>query len=104
MPSVATRLRACLNHRGVTPQNVQFTPRPLALRGVIETDSNQDLPAGIPARLLKRFLLILSDRIFDSSVDREIPSLAAAPDGPNTCPSLSRSADSIISFSGRKLL
>jgi hypothetical protein len=35
---------------------------------------------------LKRFLLIFSARIFDSSVDRAIPSLAAAPDGPNTRP------------------
>src|SRR5258706_14306540 len=72
---------------------------PFAPRGVIETDSNQDLPEGIPAQLLKRFLLILSDRIFDSTVDRGIPSIAAAPDGPNTRPSLSRRADSIISFS-----
>jgi hypothetical protein len=30
------------------------------------------------------FLLMLSDRIFDSSVDRAILSLPAAPDGPNT--------------------
>src|SRR5260370_16736800 len=72
---------------------------PFAPRGVIETDSNQDLPEGIPAQLLNRFLLILSDRIFDSTVDRGIPSIAAAPDGPNTRPSLSRRADSIISFS-----
>jgi hypothetical protein len=35
---------------------------------------------------LKRFLSIFSDRIFDSSVDLAIPSLAAAPDGPNTRP------------------
>src|SRR5580704_444593 len=48
---------------------------------------------------LKRFLLMFSDRIFSSSVDRAIPSLAAAPDGPNTRPWLSRRASSIISFS-----
>src|ERR1700719_3972673 len=48
---------------------------------------------------LKRFLLMFSDRIFISSVDRAIPSLAAAPDGPNTRPWLSRRACSIISFS-----
>src|SRR5258708_35499202 len=48
---------------------------------------------------LKRFLLMFSDRIFISSVDRAIPSLAAAPDGPNTRPWLSRRASSIISFS-----
>ena len=48
---------------------------------------------------LKRFLLILRDLIFDSSVDPGIPSLAAAPDGPETWPPLSRRAASIISFS-----
>jgi len=44
-------------------------------------------------------LLILSDRIFDSSVDRAIPSLAAAPVGPNIRPWHSRRASSMISFS-----
>ena len=48
---------------------------------------------------LKRFLLIFSDLIFESSVDPGIPSLAAAPDGPETRPPLSRRAASIISFS-----
>src|SRR5258708_5964484 len=72
---------------------------PFALRGVIETDSNQDLPAGIPVELLKRFLLILSDRILDSRVDRAMPSLVAAPEGPKTRPALSRKAASIVSFS-----
>src|SRR5260370_6375681 len=48
---------------------------------------------------LKRFLLIFSDLIFDSKVDPGKPSLAAAPDGPDTCPPLSRRAVSIISFS-----
>ena len=42
--------------------------------------------------VLKSFLLILSDLIFDSKVDPGKPSLAAAPDGPDTCPPLSRSA------------
>src|SRR6266851_10013247 len=49
--------------------------------------------------VLKRFLLIFSDLIFDSKVDPGKPSLAAAPDGPDTCPPLSRRAASIISFS-----
>jgi hypothetical protein len=48
---------------------------------------------------LKRFLLIFSDLIFDSKVDPGKPSLAAAPDSPDTCPPLSRRAASIISFS-----
>jgi hypothetical protein len=47
--------------------------------------------------VLKRFLSIFSDRILDSKVDSGIPSLAAAPDGPKTRPSLSRKAASIIS-------
>ncbi len=49
--------------------------------------------------VLKSFLLIFSDLIFDSKVDPGRPSLAAAPDGPDTCPPLSRRAASIISFS-----
>src|SRR5580692_6472817 len=53
----------------------------------------------VPGGALKRFLLMLSDRIFDSSVDRAIPSLAAAPDGPNIRPWDSRRASSIISLS-----
>jgi len=40
--------------------------------------------------VLKWYLLIFSDRIFDSNVDRLIPSFAAAPDGPYTRPSLLR--------------
>lgn len=47
---------------------------------------------------LKRFLSILSAWIFDSSVDRGIPSFAAAPDGPKTRPCDSRRASSIVSF------
>src|SRR5258708_38779758 len=42
---------------------------------------------------------MLSDRIFDSSVERAIPSLAAAPDCPKTRPWLSRKASSITSVS-----
>src|SRR5260370_41150099 len=49
--------------------------------------------------VLKRCLLIFSDLIFDSRVDPGMPSLAAAPDGPATRPSLSRRAASMISFS-----
>jgi hypothetical protein len=48
---------------------------------------------------LKVSLLIFSDRIFDSRVDRGMPSLVAAPEGPKTRPALSRRAASIISFS-----
>src|SRR5580658_3399741 len=48
---------------------------------------------------LKRYLSIFSDLIFDSSVGPGIPSLAAAPDCPDTLPPLSRRAASIISFS-----
>lgn len=38
---------------------------------------------------MKRFLLIFSERIFDSSVDRGMHNLAAAPVGPKTRPRLS---------------
>ncbi len=47
---------------------------------------------------LKRYLLILRDLIFDSRVEAGIPSLAAAPDGPDTRPPLSAKAASIISL------
>lgn len=49
--------------------------------------------------VLKRFLSIFSDLIFDSRVDPGIPSLAAAPDWPDTRPRHSRSAASMIAFS-----
>jgi hypothetical protein len=48
---------------------------------------------------LKLYLSMFSNRIFESSVDRAMPSLAAAPEGPNTRPWLSRRASSITSFS-----
>jgi hypothetical protein len=48
---------------------------------------------------LKWFLSISNDLIFDSSVDRGMLSLAAAPDGPDTRPPHSLNADSIVSFS-----
>jgi hypothetical protein len=67
---------------------------PAALRDSISGENPQ-----VPSGALKRFLLMLSDRIFDSRVDRAIPSLAAAPDGPNIRPWDSRRASSIISFS-----
>src|SRR5262245_17331374 len=50
-------------------------------------------------RVRKRIFLIPRARIFDSSVDRAIPSRAAAPDGPNTRPPLARRASSMIAFS-----
>src|SRR5258708_37018395 len=53
----------------------------------------------ISDEVLKRFLSIFSDLIFDSSVDRGMPNLAAAPVGPNTRPRLAFRASSIMSFS-----
>ncbi len=53
----------------------------------------------VSGRDLKRFLLIFSERIFDSSVDRAIPSWTAAPLGPETRPPVSFRAASIIFFS-----
>ena len=43
--------------------------------------------------------LMFSSLIFESSVDRGIPSFAAAPSGPATFPLLSAKAASIISLS-----
>jgi hypothetical protein len=47
----------------------------------------------------KRCFWILSERIFDSSVEGGIPSLAAAPNAPDTRPLLSARASSMIFFS-----
>src|SRR5260370_24358743 len=52
-------------------------------------------------RYLNWFLLILRALILWSRVDGGIPSLAAAPDGPQTRPLVSTSAASIISRSPR---
>jgi hypothetical protein len=53
----------------------------------------------VSGEVLKRFLSIFSDLILDSSVDRGMPNLAAAPLGPNIRPLLSFRAASIRSFS-----
>jgi hypothetical protein len=61
--------------------------------------------AGISGRrgssytVLKRCVLIFNDLIFESRVDRGMPSLAAAPVGPDTRPLVSAKAASILSFS-----
>ena len=47
---------------------------------------------------LNRRLSMFSALIFDSSVDEGTPSLAAAPNGPDTRPMLSLKAASIASF------
>ena len=49
--------------------------------------------------LLKRNLLILSERILDSRVEAGMPSWAAAPDGPDTRPPVAANAASMTSFS-----
>ena len=48
---------------------------------------------------LKRLLLIFSALIFDSRVVPGMPSLAAAPDGPDTRAPHSRKAASMMAFS-----
>src|SRR4051812_19242467 len=53
---------------------------------------------------LKRFLSILRVLIFESKVDRAIPNLAAAPEGPKTCPRDSVRAASIACFSSSATL
>ena len=55
------------------------------------TTSGQKL---FSARMRKRLLLTLSVRVFDSSLERGIPSRAAAPEGPNTRPPLASRASS----------
>src|SRR4029077_6364609 len=67
-------------------------------------DRISDKSPQVSGEVLKRFLSIFSDRIFDSSVDRGMPNLAAAPVGPDIRPRLSFSPASIISFSCAKSL
>jgi hypothetical protein len=62
-------------------------------------DRISDESPQVSGEVLKRFLSIFSDRIFDSNVDRGMLNLAAAPLGPNIRPRLSFRAASIISFS-----
>src|SRR5579863_1725294 len=73
-------------------------------RHFVEVGANQsEEPAvfrGIP---LKQCLLIFSALIFDSRVVWGTPSLAAAPDGPDTRPPHSRKAASIRAFSSSGL-
>src|SRR5579864_3559900 len=54
--------------------------------------------------LLNRCLLIFRALILESSVDCGIPSLAAAPEGPETLPLLAASAASMSSFSWAAIL
>src|SRR5579863_7106694 len=60
-------------------------------------------PAVFRGMPMKRCLLIFSALIFDSSVVPGTPSLAAAPDGPDTRPLHSRKAASIRAFSSAGL-
>src|SRR5258708_17215633 len=87
-----------------------FLPNSISLREVsrsaLQTVRRQLTAAGqchvrngFGGRVRKRLFLILSARIFDSRVERGIPSRAAAPECPNTRPPLSRKASSIIAFS-----
>ena len=65
-----------------------------------EVGANQSVePAVFREIPLKRFLLIFSDLIFDSRVVPGMPSLAAAPDGPDTRPPHSCKAASMMAFS-----
>lgn len=69
------------------------------IRLQLEAHDFAHLQNAVFPQALKRFLLIFSERIFDSSVDRGMPNCAAAPVGPNTRPRLSFRAASIMSFS-----
>src|SRR4029453_9286864 len=76
-------------------------PRQLTRLHQLATYKTSREKAGSYTRLeaLKRFLSIFNALIFDSKVDRGIPSLAAAPEGPKTRPRHSCKAASIIFFS-----
>ncbi len=65
-----------------------------------DVGANQSVePAVFREIPLKRFLLILSALIFDSRVVPGMPSLTAAPDGPDTRAPHSRKAASMMAFS-----
>ena len=81
---------------GVKIEKCPLYIRKLGRSGETPEQEAANAESQVPDGSSKRFLLMLSDRIFDSRVDRAIPSLAAAPDGPNICPRDSRRASSII--------
>ena len=64
-----------------------------------EIRDNTNFQERFGARARKRLLLILNARILDSSVERGIPSFAAAPEDPNTRPPVARRASSMSAFS-----
>src|SRR5271156_420816 len=86
-----------------------FTPDLLVRQDARREVVSQEGAAGLVSRqlekklrghtFLNRCLLIFRALIFESRVDCGIPSLAAAPRGPDTLPLHSASAASIISFS-----
>ena len=56
-------------------------------------------PWALELEALKRYLSMFIDRIFDSRVDGGMPSLAAAPEGPETRPLVSAKAAPTLSRS-----
>src|SRR5580704_18105028 len=85
---------------------MQFSPSKIAQANAFgkHSETVRDVTPQVPGSDLKRFLLILSDRIFDSSVDRGIPNFTAAPAGPDTRPPVSFRAASIMFFSWTRSL
>ena len=102
-PVVSTKNRALIDECRVPQISTAVAGAPPSSQRIrvsgYSTDSKQDRRGIVSAKVLKLFLLIFSDRILDSKVDRAMPSLVAAPEGPKTRPALSRKAVSIISFS-----
>src|SRR5258705_13538466 len=87
----------------VVPKNL-VRSRPTRYRVVVLTSLPRPSLFNVDGKersydVLKRCRLIPSFLIFDSSVCLGMPSFVAAPVGPETSPSDSRSAVSIISFS-----
>jgi hypothetical protein len=64
-----------------------------------EISSNGETLHNARGQVRKRFLSIPKARILDSSVERGMHSLTAAPKGPNTRPPVARNASSMIAFS-----
>jgi len=94
MPGSSVRF-AVLSTAHSKPRYSVFLKKKHLLTGIRAASSSPQ----ISDKVLKPFLSIFGDRIFDSNVDRGMPNLAAAPLGPNIRPRLSFRAASIMSFS-----
>lgn len=85
--------------RGLPNLNCLFSVDKHAFAGTKFVNSRISCPVTEAYVILKRFFLIPRAFIFESRVEGGIPSLAAAPSGPETRPWVSANASSMVRLS-----